>query len=64
MFNVMLPWDDPSNGILGRPDPYEILDSGPFVNTAERNFDKVEHHSRNVSPQTGTVKVQASLPDE
>jgi hypothetical protein len=23
MFNVILPWDDPSNGVLGKPEPYD-----------------------------------------
>ena len=32
MFNVMLPWDDPSNQTFGILDPYRTLSSGPFVN--------------------------------
>ena len=48
MFNVMLPWDDPSNRTLGISDPYESLDCGPFANILEDDFDKVEHYSRSV----------------
>jgi hypothetical protein len=50
MFNVMLPWDDPSNSTLGKPEFYRSLDCGPFSNTLQSNFDRVEYYSRHVSP--------------
>ncbi|KAF8474356.1 hypothetical protein DFH94DRAFT_761713 [Russula ochroleuca] len=64
MFNVMLPWDDPSNGKLGVPDPYEPLDCGRFANTMERNFDRVDHYSRYVSAETNSSYTQAMNPDD
>jgi hypothetical protein len=66
MFNVMLPWDHPSNGILGIPEPYEPLDSGPFANTHGGHFDRVEHYSRYVSAETSAIagNMQAGAPDE
>jgi hypothetical protein len=35
MFNVALPSNHPSNGLLGMPEYYEPLDYGPFPNTIE-----------------------------
>ena len=64
MFNVTLPWDDPLNRTLGNPDPYEPLDCGPFTNTLERYFDKVEHYSRSVFPMENTSNMQALSPEE
>jgi hypothetical protein len=54
MFNVMLPWDHPSNGKLGKPEPYKSLDCGPFTNTIERHFDRAEYYSRRVSVSAET----------
>ena len=48
LFNVMLPWNHPSNRTFGDPKPYESLDNDPS-NTLEEHFDRVEHYSRNVS---------------
>ena len=31
MFNVTLPWDDDCNRALGVPEPYDLLDCGPFT---------------------------------
>ena len=64
MFNVTLPWDNPLNRTLGNPDPYEPLDCGPFTNTLERYFDKVEHYSRSVFPMENTSNMQALSPEE
>ena len=64
MFNVMLPWDDPSNKTLGDPKPYESLDCGPFFNTLKSHFNRVDHYSRSVSAETHPVGVQAMTPDE
>jgi hypothetical protein len=64
MFNVMLEWDDPSNRQLGVPEFYEPLNCGPFVNTLERDFDRVDHYSSYVSAETIAGNMQATIPDE
>ena len=64
MFNVKLPWDHPSNGLLGKPEPYDPLDCGPFTNTIEAHFDKVDHHSCFVTAETNSGKFQAMKPSE
>ena len=38
LFNVILPWDHPSNGKLGKPEYYESLDWGPFANILKHQF--------------------------
>jgi hypothetical protein len=52
MFNVMLPWDHPSNELVGYPEAYNPLDSGPFTNTIEAQFDEVALISRFVTVET------------
>jgi hypothetical protein len=64
MFNVMLPWDDPSNRTLGVPEFYEPLDCGPFTNTLEGAFDKVDHYSRNVTAEQNAGNTQALSPEQ
>ena len=64
MFNVTLPWNHPSNGLLGNPEPYDFLDCGPFANKIEAPFDKVDHWSRFVTPDTNAGNLQAMTPDE
>jgi hypothetical protein len=64
MFNVMLPWDHPSNRTIGHPEPYESLDCGPFTNTLGADFDKVGHYSRHVLAETNAGNMQAVTPDE
>ena len=64
MFNVMLPWSHESNRTLGRPEPYESLDCGPFANTLKRQFDRVKHCSRNVSAETNAGSGQAMTSSE
>jgi hypothetical protein len=64
MFNVTLPWNHPSNGLLGKPEPYDPLDCGPFTNTIEAHFDKVDHYSRSVTAKTNAGDSQAMTPDE
>jgi hypothetical protein len=64
LFNVMLPWDHPSNINLGDPEPYEPLDCGPFDNTFRGLFEGVEHYSRHVSAETNAGNMQARAPDE
>ena len=64
MFNVTLPWDHPSNGLLGKPEPYDPLDCGPFTNTIEAHFDKVDYCTRFVTVETNAGNSQAMTPDE
>ena len=64
MFNVMLPWDDPSNKTLGDPKPYESLDCGPFFNTLKSHFNRVDRYSRFVSVETNADNMQNIRPDE
>ena len=63
MFNVMLPYDDPSNQTLGKPEPYDPLDCGPFSNILKRQFDKVDY-SHSVTEETNVDNAQALGPDE
>ena len=64
MYNVMLPWDHPSNRTLGIPEPYEPLDCGPFARTLKEHFDRVDHYSRFVSAVTNDDYMQANTRDE
>ena len=65
MFNVMLPWDDPSNRILGEPAfDYESLAWDPFANTLKRHFKKVDHYSRFLTPDPNADNVHARRPEE
>ena len=64
MFNVTLPWDHPSNKLLGKPEPYDALDWGPFTNTIESHFDRVDHYSRSVTAETNAGNLQDMTPDE
>ena len=63
MFNVMLPWDHPSNKKLGDPEPYEPLKCGPFANIYESHFDGVEHYSRYVSAESAETN-PGTIPHE
>ena len=38
LFNVLLPWDHPSNHTFCEPEHYIPLDLGPFVNIHESRF--------------------------
>ena len=64
LFNVMLPWDDPSNQTVGNTEPYEPLNCGPFANTLQRKVERLEHYSRSVSADMNADNVQARRPDE
>ena len=64
MFNVILPWDHPSNRSLGNPEPYNPLDCGPFADTIDVPFDKVDHYSRFVTADTNVGNLHAMVPDE
>jgi hypothetical protein len=61
MFNVTMPSYHPSNEVLGVPEDYDPLDSGPFINTTETYFGSVNHCSRFVTPETN---LQGTTPDE
>jgi len=61
MFNVMLPWNDPSNRKLGIPDPYKSLSldcSGEFVNIRKLFFGR-DYNTPNVSGRQNTHSPQA-----
>ena len=70
MFNVMLPWDHPSNNKLGDLEFYEPLDQSAFVRIIKWQFDRVEHYSRSVSKSaesgadTNADNMPATGPDE
>lgn len=64
MFNVMLPWDHESNGILGEPMHYESLSCGRFANIIADPLDKGEYCSLYVSTETNAGNNQAMAPDE
>ena len=63
MFNVMLPWDHPSNRTIGNPESYESLNCGPLANIMGGDFSRVEHYSRYVSAETNANE-QAMTSDE
>ena len=64
MFNVTLPWDDPSNNRLGKPDHYKPLNWRPFSNIRKKTFAKDEYYSGNVSSQYNLINMQARDPRE
>ena len=70
MFNVMLPWDDPSNRTLVKPEFYESLDLGPdpFANTLKRRLNKSDHYYSRyvtyVSADTNAKHMDAMISDE
>ena len=64
MFNVTLPWNHPSNRLLGVPEPYDPLDSGPLTNTIGAHFDKLDLHSQFVTAEKNVGNLQAMTADE
>ena len=66
MFNVMLPWDHPSNRTFGDPEPYESLANDPSNThyTLEGDFDRVDYYSRNVSAEINAGATHASSPEQ
>ena len=64
MFNVTLPWNDPSNILLITPEPYDLLDCHPFDNVVSAPFERVDHYSRFVTAEKNTGNFQAMIPDE
>ena len=64
LFNVLLPWDDPSNQTVGRTKRYKPLYCGPSGNILWRKVEKSEHYSFSVSVDMNTDNAQARRPDE
>ena len=64
MFNVTLPWDDPSNTKLGEPEYYLRLDWGPFANIRSGTLAKGDYYSRNVSAEDNSYSLMAREPRE
>ncbi|KAI9510677.1 hypothetical protein F5148DRAFT_542333 [Russula earlei] len=56
MFNVTLPWNDPSNATFGVPEQYKTLVSDPFTNVREAKLDKGVYYSRRVSKEDSGVQ--------
>ena len=49
MFNVTLPWDDPSNELLGKPEKYERIEPCYFSNVRDNEIREGEHYTLHVS---------------
>ena len=64
MFNVMLPWDHPSNAVLGEPEPYDPLGRDHTHMIRFSNFGQVVHCSCFVTAQTNAGNLQAMTRDE
>lgn len=61
MFNVTLPWDDPSNEKFGKPEKYEALQRGHI---RESDFLQTEYSSVYVFKEQNDGNAQAETPDE
>jgi hypothetical protein len=48
MFNVTLPWDDPSNKLLGEPGKYEVIKPIYFDNVHDDEIREGEYHTPHV----------------
>jgi len=57
MFNVTLPWDDPSNRRLAQPEPYGHLTPASII---RGNFSQVDYYSRNVSREENFGNIHAA----
>ena len=64
MFNVILPWNHPSNRKLGEPDVFRSLEQDNFVNVRSSESHQVEHYSPQVSKVENAGNVHANIPDE
>jgi len=64
MFNVTLPWDDPSNNKLGTPEQYQPLGWDPFANIREKQFNKGDYYSPNVSSERNSENPSVRDPAE
>jgi hypothetical protein len=45
MFNVTLPWDDPSNKLPGKPGEYELIDPSHFRDVRDNEIREGEHYT-------------------
>ena len=63
MFNVMLPWNHPSNKKLGEPDPFMSLEDS-FDNVRSSEFDQAEYHSPQVSKVENAGNARAGIADQ
>jgi hypothetical protein len=45
LFNVTLPWDDPSNRLLEVPEEYKLLELGHFINVQSNDIRPREYCS-------------------
>ncbi|KAF8474361.1 hypothetical protein DFH94DRAFT_673102, partial [Russula ochroleuca] len=64
MFNVTLPWNDPSNTKLGKPEEYKTLEQGHFVNVRDIELGEVEYFSSHVSTEESAGNVYATTPED
>jgi len=62
MFNVTLPWDDPSNTRFCEPEPYKILLCDPNTDIREATLTKGDYYSHRVSKEDNDHRLQASGP--
>ena len=49
MFNVTLPWDDPSNQLLGKPGDYEHINP-KYFGSRDNEIHEGDQYTPNVSP--------------
>ena len=61
MFNVTLPWDNPSNNKFGEDEPehYKPMDRNLLANIPQKRFNKGDYYSPNVDRQKNTDYRQA-----
>ena len=64
MFNVSLPWNDPSNTKLGTPKEFRSLDQDVFINIRGGDLAQTEYPSPHVSKLENAGNVHAETPDE
>ena len=64
MFNVILPWNHPSNRKLGEPDSFRSLEQDSSVNVRSSESHQVEYYSPQVSKVENAGNVHANIPDE
>ena len=62
MFNVMLPWDDPSNRTLGNPEPFNTLYGDPIINIQKSDLDGGYYCSHYVSVETNAGYMKGMRP--
>ena len=64
MFNVKLPWDDPSNTKFRPPKEFKSLDKDFFDNVRGSEVDQAEYHSPPVSKVDNAGNAQAGIADQ